>query len=102
MEIARIWREIAVGTRVLAFGEDSHALRLVCKHPDLRAVNANLIPRRFAGTRVFARCAKIFARGSRERAPIALLAKCEPMRLLCKPYGNRCFADAKRRVLLDG
>ena len=32
----------------------------------------------------------------------ALLAKCEPMRLLCKPYGNRCFADAKRRVLLDG
>ena len=32
----------------------------------------------------------------------ALLAKCEPMHLLCKPYGNRCFADAKRRVLLDG
>ena len=46
--------------------------------------NANLILRRFASTRVFARCAKIFARGSRERAPIALLAKCEPMRLLRK------------------
>ena len=36
------------GTRVLAVGEDSHALRLVCKHPDLRAANANLILRRFA------------------------------------------------------
>jgi hypothetical protein len=31
--------------------------------------------------------ANIFARGSREQAPIALLAKCEPMRLLC----NRRF-----------
>ena len=28
-------------------GEDSHALRLACKPPDLRAANANLIPRRF-------------------------------------------------------
>jgi hypothetical protein len=26
----------------------------------------------------FARCANIFARSDRERAPIALLAKCEP------------------------
>ena len=40
--------------------------------------NANLILRRFASTRVFTLRAKIFARGSRERAPIALLAKCEP------------------------
>ena len=40
--------------------------------------NANLILRRFAGTRVFTLRVKIFARGSRERAPIALLAKCEP------------------------
>ena len=40
--------------------------------------NANLIPQRFASTRVFTLRVKIFARGSRERAPIALLAKCEP------------------------
>ena len=46
-KIARRLRKI-VGTRVLAVGEDSHALRLVCKHPDLRAANANLAPQRFA------------------------------------------------------
>ena len=32
--------------KVLAYGEDSLALRLVSKLPDLRAVNANLRPLR--------------------------------------------------------
>ena len=34
--------EITVGSRVFAFGEDSRALRLVSKLPDLRAANADL------------------------------------------------------------
>ena len=37
-----------VGTRIFAYGEDFHALRLMSQLPDLRAGNANLIPRRFA------------------------------------------------------
>ena len=36
------------GTRVLAFGEDSHALRLTSELVDLQAATANLILRRFA------------------------------------------------------
>ena len=32
-----------VSGRVFAFGEDSHALRLVSKLPDLRAANADLL-----------------------------------------------------------
>ena len=48
------WRPLRrfAGTRVLAFGEDSLALRLTSELVDLRAANANLILRRFAGTRV--------------------------------------------------
>ena len=55
-----------------------------------------LTVREFRLRRIFLLVASLSELGS------ALLAKCEPMRLLCKPYGNRCFADAKRRVLLDG
>ena len=39
-------REIGASTRVLAVGEDSHALRLTSELVDLRAANANLIPLR--------------------------------------------------------
>jgi hypothetical protein len=38
--------KITRGTRVLACGENSHALHLVSELPDLRAANANLIPLR--------------------------------------------------------
>ena len=56
----------------LAVGEYSHALRLVCEHPDLRAANANPNPKRVAGfeeIREF-RLWRIFARPAAcERAP---------------------------------
>jgi hypothetical protein len=35
---------MCLDTRILAYGEDSLALRLVSKLPDLRAAKPNLIP----------------------------------------------------------
>ena len=57
-------------------------MRLLCADPYGNPCFASLdmfAPRARTG---ISPAANIFARGSRERAPIALLAKCEPMRLL--------------------
>ena len=45
---SRKCKEKLLGTRVLACGENSHALRLTSELVDLRAANANLAPQRFA------------------------------------------------------
>ena len=44
--------------------------------------------------------ANIFARGSCERAPIALLAKCELLRMRCIRGGDSCQIGTKKRSTL--
>ena len=59
------------GTRILAYGEDSHTLRLTSELVDLRAANANLILCRFA------------RRASLEATSAAANAKRTPEGVLC-------------------
>ena len=67
-----------LNARILAFGEISHALRLVSKLPDLRAAKPNLILRRFA------RRASFEATSAAAKAKDTLWVSFA----LCKDYGK--------------